>query len=696
MEQVRNLAKYPFLRILAPFMLGICAGNESGSGEKAWIPLSLCFLFAAFSFAFHACRLSYARRHFFGMAAFSAFFFLGQYSAIVSLRSVDYPWSEEAKVYSAVLLDAPEEKERSMLCRVLVTHVYDSLGLRPVNRKVLLYVPKDSAGRKIGLKDDLLFHGRVASPSNNGNPDEFDYAGYLKHKRVSGIAFAGAGHWAAERRESIGTLKQEALLLRGKILEQYRKLGFTGDEYSVLSALTVGYKEDLSEDMQRAYAVAGASHVLALSGLNIGLLGAFLYFVLDLLFRWKGFRVPKSLVVLVCLWAFSFITGLSPSVVRAVVMFSLLLLARMVSMQSITLNTVCLAAFLMLLWEPFYLYDISFQLSYLAVAGIVLVVPWLNRKIVVKNRVLNYLWQLTAVSIAAQLGTLPVILYNFSSLPLYSLLFNVPVVMLAYTILVSAIVMLALFFFTPLQHFAALLTGWQVKALNSIARLVESMPFASLDNLYFHWADVAAFYLLLLLFVLHSLRWVRVRCWMWGGIVCFLCVFHVAERSVPAVKSPLAVFYNSSFPLVHFVHSEQLSYLQMPSDAVGKSRDYLVAGFMRKHRLEDSKLLSGDYADRHLWSRNGITSFEGCTVCVVSDNRWRNKTASLPLEIDYLYISRGYWGTLAELQNLFRVKKVVLNKSLGRYRLNKLQDECRELGLECVSLGEDGALLVNI
>ena len=325
MEQVRNLAKYPFLRILAPFMLGICAGNESGFGEKAWIPLSLCFLFAAFSFAFHACRLSYARRHFFGMAAFSAFFFLGQYSAIVSLRSVDYPWSEEAKVYSAVLLDAPEEKERSMLCRVLVTHVYDSLGLRPVNRKVLLYVPKDSAGRKIGLKDDLLFHGRVASPSNNGNPDEFDYAGYLKHKRISGIAFAGAGHWAAERRESIGTLKQEALLLRGKILEQYRKLGFTGDEYSVLSALTVGYKEDLSEDMQRAYAVAGASHVLALSGLNIGLLGAFLYFVLDLLFRWKGFRVPKSLVVLVCLWAFSFITGLSPSVVRAVVMFSLLL-----------------------------------------------------------------------------------------------------------------------------------------------------------------------------------------------------------------------------------------------------------------------------------------------------------------------------------------------------------------------------------
>ena len=677
-------------------MIGISAGDGWSSWDKAWLPLLFSLLAAIVFFVLHAWKHAYAQRHFFGLAVFFIFFFFGQFSVLLSLRFTDYSWSKNEEAYSAVLLDVPEEKERSMLCRVLVTHVRDSSGIRPVNRKILLYLSKDSASRAIGLKDALLFYARVVPPANNGNPNEFDYAGYLKHKRVCGTAFAGTGRWCVEKRVGRGSLKQEALLVRGKILDEYRKLGIAGDEYSVLSALTVGYKEDLSEDIQRAYSVAGASHVLALSGLNIGLLGAFLYFALNLFLRWKGFRVLKSLIVFAGLWAFAFITGLSPSVVRAVVMFSLLSFARLGNMRGITLNTVCLAAFLMLAWEPFYLYDISFQLSYLAVVAIVLIVPWLNRIVVVKNRVLNYLWQLTAVSIAAQIGTLPVILYNFSSLPLYSLLFNVPVVMLAYTVLVSAIVMLGLFFFPPLQQLVALLAVWQVKALNAITRFVETLPFASLDDWAFHEVDVVVCYLLLALFLLHSLRWVRVRHWVWGGMVCCLLAFHAVRRSLPAVQSPLVVFYNSSYPLIHYVASCQSSYLQLPSDAVDEKREYMVSGFMKKHRIEDSTLLSGDYEDACLWSRNGITSFGGLLVCVVADNRWRNKVAGSPLEIDYLYISRGYRGTLAELLQLFRVKQVVLNKSLGRYRLRKLQEECRELHLECTSLGEDGALLVNI
>ncbi len=154
-------------------MIGISAGDGWSSWDKAWLPLLFSLLAAIVFFVLHAWKHAYAQRHFFGLAVFFIFFFFGQFSVLLSLRFTDYSWSKNEEAYSAVLLDVPEEKERSMLCRVLVTHVRDSSGIRPVNRKILLYLSKDSASRAIGLKDALLFYARVVPPANNGNPNEF-------------------------------------------------------------------------------------------------------------------------------------------------------------------------------------------------------------------------------------------------------------------------------------------------------------------------------------------------------------------------------------------------------------------------------------------------------------------------------------------------------------------------------------------
>ena len=173
--------------------------------------------------------------------------------------------------------------------------------------------------------DELLVSTRLAPPANNGNPDEFDYARYLRRKGYSGTAYVADGHWRKTGHDASRTVSQVALDYRAKVVGLYRSLGFETDELAVLAALTVGDKEELSDDIVETYSVSGASHVLALSGLHIGFLYALLLFVLRPLWRrWRRLKPLLLLLLVLFLVSFAFFTGLSSSVVRSVVMFSLL------------------------------------------------------------------------------------------------------------------------------------------------------------------------------------------------------------------------------------------------------------------------------------------------------------------------------------------------------------------------------------
>ena len=185
-----------------------------------------------------------------------------------------------------------------------------------------------------------------------------------------------------------------------KVINLYRKLGFEGDELAVLSALTVGEKTDLSDSIRESYSVSGASHVLALSGLHIGRVYALLFLRLKPLARkWQAGRYFRSVLLLVLLWSFAFFTGLSPSVVRSVSMFSVLAIAELFGRQSLTLNTLAATAWVMLLVNPAWLFDVGFQLSFLAVLSILMIQKPVYQLLPVKSRIGKYVWGLMSVSI---------------------------------------------------------------------------------------------------------------------------------------------------------------------------------------------------------------------------------------------------------------------------------------------------------
>ena len=365
-----------FFRQRAELSLNIPA--EASCPVSNLFPVWICL--AGFMLLFLTYFLSdkYRIHWLYGVSVFLCCFGLGAGMTEEYLHRTDFPFSDEAAVYQVILLEKPEMKERSVLCHVQLEGKVNDEDLQKseYGRTFLFYFPRNSATVALKRGDRLWVHTRITPPVNNGNPDEFDYVRYLTRKAGTGTAYISAGHWRIIGHDTSRFLRQIALDYREKVVELYHRLGFQGDNLAVLSALTVGDKENLSEDMRETYSIAGASHVLALSGLHIGLLSTlFLFFFSFLWKRWAAFKPLGFFLVILFLWAFAFLTGLSSSVVRSVIMFSLLVVSRLQSEKLLSLNTLAATAFLMLLYNPLWLFDVGFQLSFVAVVSILLIQP---------------------------------------------------------------------------------------------------------------------------------------------------------------------------------------------------------------------------------------------------------------------------------------------------------------------------------
>ena len=618
--------RHPFLRLLMPLVVGILCGDAFPHVLSAWEYVAgfLLFLFIIGRY-----------KHTGWVYGAAVYLFLGGTGfCLMSWQQgkTVFPFSGKPAVYRVCIREHPEERERSILCRVaLLGEVeQDTVTGCPRNHLFLAYFPKDSATVTLCRGDELLVSTRLAPPANNGNPDEFDYARYLRRKGYSGTAYVADGHWRKTGHDASRTVSQVALDYREKVIGLYRSLGFETDELAVLAALTVGDKEELSDDIVETYSVSGASHVLALSGLHIGFLYALLLFVLRPLWRrWRRLKPLLLLLLVLFLVSFAFFTGLSSSVVRSVIMFSLLAFAGLQPEKPLTLNTLAATAFLMLLCKPVWLFDVGFQLSFSAVAAIVLVQPKLYALWKVDNRFLRYLWGLMTVSVAAQLGTAPLVIFYFSRFSTHFLLTNLWVIPMVSLVLYSAVFLLML---TPLpfvQHLFARVVEALVHVQNEVLRWIERLPGAAVDDIWLDIWGVLLVYLFLGMAYYGFLRLtVRRVCF---ALLALLAVvsWHSLSIMSNASRQGIAFYSVRGCPVVHCMADNRHSWLacadslpDMPCLCRALSPHW------NRLRLETPRLVAGDYTTSGLSMRNQIVSYAGKRICLLSDNRWRNKTVA--------------------------------------------------------------------
>lgn len=477
---------YPILRLSIPLAAGIfLAECFQGWFPQAGIAFSSLLFFIVLGGGLFGRK--YGCRWMFGVGVVCFMLLSGYLLTDLKWQQVKINWPTKKGFYEGTVLEMPVEKARSIQYKVQVN-----------GKMILLYLSKDSTSRQIGMGDCLQFYAPIRLPENRGDSIEFDYATYLYHKGISGTAFAASGSWRKLDKEPVLSWKQKALSVREKIVGEYRKWGMTEKQLPVLSALTIGYKVELDKEQREEYSVAGISHVLALSGLHIGILWMILNLGLKPLERLPRMRWLKWLLATLSLWSFAYVTGLEASVVRAVIMCMLMELGRCAGRKTLSMNTLGIAAFFMLLYNPFYLFDVGFQLSFVAVLSILLFYPMFYGLVPTNNRIVKWGWGVMSVSMAAQLGTAPLVMYYFSNFSVYFLLANIVASAVVPLIIALGAFSLLLIPFPTGHEWVSVGLGTLIDILNVMASEISRWPYSRIADADFAVWEVGAAYALML------------------------------------------------------------------------------------------------------------------------------------------------------------------------------------------------------
>ena len=544
------LDKNPFVRIVFPYALGIIAHLYVNiPGIVCVAAVCLLLLLAVFFYRMHlSMRFGWVT----GMTLFAAIVAIGFATAEFAEKPpVPYDANNYKCNYRACITNTPSEGERAYKVDLQVEAVKVYGEWQNFDTKIVATIIKDSLARQLKPGQTIIFNSKIDSLNAPKNPFGFDYSQYLQLNGVQGSIFLNSGEWQIDD-ESVRGIKQHALNMRQKLVDILRNAGLSGNEFGLASTLVLGYKNSIDAEVKQAYMNAGAMHVLAVSGMHVGIVCSVLEFLMTIL-GGSILLTLKRIIIIVLLWAYAFITGLSPSVLRATVMFTFVMLARLINREISIYNSLAASAFLLLCIDPSLLFKASFQLSYAAVTGIVFFQPRITRLIRIRNKPLRYVWELTAVSIAAQISTLPFCLYYFERTPVYFWMSNIIVSPGAAVMIFLTMILLAVSPVAILTKIVGFVTSAFAKAMNFMVMSIANLPFSTIENRY-----ITVFQALLIAFAIISATiWIINHKPM--GLTAALCalLLFIIPISTSKLKARNAhainVYYSPKNPSIQFV-----------------------------------------------------------------------------------------------------------------------------------------------
>ena len=480
----------PLLRLAVCLMAGIVIGDHFVVG---WPLLLICVVMVV------TALLLWKHEHLQSIAIALCFVVLGWLLMEHQKTSLQVVWPEGEVNYEAVVLSEPVEKPKTMAVDVLLTES---------GRKLKCYLYKDDRSRGLRIGDGLQIQSRIESNSD-WRKGSFDYRRYLEIHGFTGRTFVASWKWQKTRVSLLKLSRLERMRLtflkyRSRLLEKISTNGTDADAYAVVAAMALGDKSALTQELKDVYSVTGASHVLALSGLHLGII----YTLLSLFVFRRRWQVLSQMVIILSVWAFVFLVGMSTSVVRSAVMLSIYALLSLGHRDRMSVNTLAFTAIVMLMVSPMSLFDVGFQMSYMAVLSILLFVPLLESvftaEYLMSHRVVRWLWGMVAVSLSAQIGTAPLIAYYFGRFSCYFLLTNFIVIPAAMLILYLSLVVLVV------PSLANLLYSI-VAALNSLLAQIAAIPGSSIENLHPTKIQTTMIYLIIVAVYLLAVKLTCIR-----------------------------------------------------------------------------------------------------------------------------------------------------------------------------------------
>ena len=455
-------------------------------------------------------------------------------------------------------------------------------------QQAVIYLSADSSQATPAMGDLLLVRTRITRPQALFI-GEFDYGNYLRLQHKVGVGYVRPGQWQIIGHVPIRGLRAYATTVQRKLAQRYSDAGLHDQPLALISAITLGERDALDSDRRQSFAAAGAAHVLAVSGLHTGIIYIVFVSLLTCFGLWRPLyeqRIRRALLsscIIAVMWAYAFITGLSPSVMRAALMLTIIQVGWICRRQSISFNTLAAAACICLWIDPLSLFSVSFQLSFAAVAGIILFVPHFNSVWIVHSKFARFMRDLVTVSAAATIGTLPVSLYYFSQVARFFMLTNLVVLPAAYVLVISGLLVLALAH-TPVATWLAIVLQHLGDWVCTFVAWIEHLPYSTLHISATPW-------MLACLVMAIGCCYLRIRrqrlSWYApaAAAIALFCILHVFNAQQTLNTHTLAtrgrtIYYSHGGTTETFATDSRYTFFRF------RNNDYVYAPYLSPHRRQ--------------------------------------------------------------------------------------------------------------
>ncbi|AFM04518.1 ComEC/Rec2-related protein [Bernardetia litoralis DSM 6794] len=705
---------YPLVRPVLALIIGILIGEYSQIG----LAFSLA-VFAAFFVAYLGFYIFVKTNFKIRLSSLRLFILIGLFvgigmSLVSNVEPKERPLhlknnNKTVLAYQGKIISEIQERDKSYKFEFEIEKIRTEKTWQLAEGKILVYLKKNEflsdtnfiklANKTYNFGDDLLIKGSPILTNPPENPSSFDYQKYLKYHYIWHQDFINSYDVVLINNQNNSEIQSNLSLLqkfRKKAIDfrMYsdsilRKMIPSKQSYGVASALFLGIRDGIDNEVKNAYRSAGATHVLAVSGLHVGILSWLMAFIFGFLRKNKHTKYLYLSLLLSVLFGYAFLTGLSPSVLRASVMFAIIQIGQTFSKRANIYNNLAFSAFILLVLSPYMIFEVGFQLSYLAVLGIVLIQPKIAKIYKPPNKFIKYFWELLTVSIAAQLITFPICLYYFHQFPTYFWLSGFVVIPAAVVILCGAIaIILFSFFGTMISCFLGVALSYIIEFVNYLIFGIEKLPFSVLSTIRLSFPESMILYAFMIglfcFFVLPR------RIFFYFSLLCSLLFFGVnLYKNLEAENQKRLVFYQirKGFALSLQEGRRSSTLLDSANFYNKEAQSYWLTGDLLSNGKTQNNLLNLDsiYTENSKneivqirdWNGGKIILWNNKTI-LLWNKKLDKETKFLPKldNIEIVWISNNPIYTLAELKNI-KMKHLIFDDTNYNSRVKLLANEAK-------------------
>jgi competence protein ComEC len=612
---------------------------------------------------------------------------------------------DSTSVVIGTLTEPINERENSYRSTLKVTAIQQNGKWINAKGNVLIYLAKDSLAGTLAYGDEVLINASISEVRPPQNPGEFNYKYYLEKKAVYHQAFLKAGNIKVLAHNKGNPLVSYANYLQSKMLKVLKDNNIDGDEYAVVAAMLLGSRDKIDADLISAYSGSGAVHILSVSGLHVGRVYVFLNFLLFFMDRNKYSKLFKLLILLAFIWFYAAITGFSAAVLRSTTMFSFLIIGNAYNRKVNGFNTLAASLFFLLIIDPYLLIDTGFQLSYLAVIGIMAIYPGLYKLWSPNYWLMDKIWGLICVSIAAQLVTAPLAMYYFHQFPNLFILTNLVIIPLTTLIMYVGVGFYILSFIPLLSVWVSKLLSYLVYLLNETVKFVDHLPYAVSRGISISRTDMLLMFAVVVLFLIFFYS--RQKKFFFAGL--FVSVIIAASALVDktiALNNRKFIVYNINHHSVYDFIDGQQSYLIADSALLKDNKkigfhiqnNWCALGIVHNNYLpinDTNSLKASKEKHEPLFIRDNFIQFREKRIAIVN-NKNCNYICDTKLRTDYLIIAGNPKISIQDIAKQYTFQKIIIDSSNSLWRTNKWLEECRELNIEVWAVLKSGAFVMDV